>query len=144
MKFHSNKTRFTTLSMPLPHCAVTTTRLHSPFLILLIDQLFQDENSMKKLKFGDSLFLFIFLEQRVELELVEKQQQSIGERTQNIHKQFNFTVFFFFFSSCAHPRENVTWTFFYNCLPLSTSRGFLRMWKLTRNVYEIIYYFVVW
>lgn len=29
-----------------------------------------------------------------ELELVEKQQNSIRERTQNIHKQFNFTVFF--------------------------------------------------
>lgn len=47
MKFHSNKTRFTTLSMPLPHCAVTSRRLHSLFLILLIDQLFQDENRRK-------------------------------------------------------------------------------------------------
>lgn len=68
---------------------------------------FSRRKPMKKLKFGDSLFLFIFHEQRAELEHVEKQQHSIGERTRNIHKQFNFTVFFFF-SSCAHPRENVT------------------------------------
>lgn len=116
-----NKTRFTSLSMPLPHIVMNR---RSSFRLTIDRSPVRDENRSAHFWWFIVFICLFFIGHRELVEIKTTTTNVIWERSRSIYKQFNFTAFSL--SSCARAHARILQEHFsYNC----HSRSSCGFWK---------------